>query len=143
MRSPALEEATLKDKWHAYMEASIARDANAAHLLSEILHDDCIFLSPVVFTPQRGKMVAMQYLLAAGDIFKDTKFKYTHELVGDDRMLLEFEAEIDGTHINGVDIIDFNNDHKITRFKVMVRPLQAVNMLWQKMGAMLEQRKSA
>jgi hypothetical protein len=111
--------------------------------LRDMLHEDCEFLSPVVFTPQKGRDLTMMYLLSAGQVFKDTQFRYTSELIGDNRMVLEFESEMDGKYLNGVDIIDFNDDGKITRFKVMVRPLQAVNMLWEHMGAMLEKMKSA
>jgi hypothetical protein len=108
-----------------------------------MLHEDCEFLSPVVFTPQKGRDLTMMYLLSAGQVFGDTAFRYTNELVGESRMVLEFESEMGGKYVNGVDIIDFNDEGKITRFKVMVRPLQAVNMLWERMGAMLEQMKSA
>lgn len=127
----------LRDKWHAYM------DAPSAEALSDMLHDDVTFISPVVFTPQRGKAVTMQYLLSAGHVFNNTQFRYVKEIEADGRLVMEFEAEIDGKYINGVDIIDFDDDGLISEFKVMVRPLQAVNMLWQKMGAQLEAAKSA
>ena len=120
-------------KWHAYME-NPSKEA-----LSSMLHDDVEFISHVVFTPQKGKDKAMQYLLSAGVVFSDTKFEYVHETEAGNRMILEFEAEMGGKYVNGVDIIDFNDDGLITRFKVMVRPLQAVNMLWEQMGKQLEQ----
>lgn len=126
----------LRAKWHAYM------DTPSADALSDILHDEVTFISPVVFTPQHGKAVTMQYLLSAGHVFQDTKFRYVKEIEADGRLVMEFEAEIDGKYINGVDIIDFNEDGLITEFKVMVRPLQAVNTLWQKMGEQLEAAKS-
>lgn len=122
----------LREKWHAYM------DAPSAETLSDMLHDEVTFISPVVFTPQRGKAVTMQYLLSAGHVFKDTQFRYVKEIEADGRLVMEFEAEIDGKYINGVDIIDFTDEGLITEFKVMVRPLQAVNLLWQKMGEQLE-----
>lgn len=127
----------LQAKWHAYMNAP------SAEALSEMLHEDVTFISPVVFTPQRGKPVTMQYLLSAGHVFNGTQFRYTKEIEAEGRLVMEFEAEIDGKYINGVDIIDFDTDGLITQFKVMVRPLQAVNMLWQKMGEQLEAAKSA
>ena len=127
----------LRDQWHAYM------DTPSADALSEMLHDDVTFISPVVFTPQQGKAKTMQYLLSAGHVFNDTKFRYVKEVETDDRLVMEFEAEIDGKYVNGVEIIDFDADGLITEFKVMVRPLQAVNMLWEKMGAQLEATKSA
>lgn len=127
----------LREKWHAYM------DAPSPAALEDMLHEDATFVSPVVFTPQHGKHVTMQYLLSAGHVFADTKFTYTKEIEADGRLVMEFEAEIDGKYINGVDIIDFDANGQITQFKVMVRPLQAVNMLWQKMGEQLEAAKSA
>lgn len=117
-------------------------DNPSAQALGEMLHDDVTFISPVVHTPQQGKAVTMQYLLSAGMVFSDTKFKYVHEMESGNRMVLEFEAEMDGKHINGVDIIDFNDVGLITEFKVMVRPLQAVNMLWQEMGKQLENKSA-
>lgn len=126
----------LQDSWHAYM------DKPSPEALEGMLHDDVTFISPVVFTPQHGKAVTMSYLLAAGFVFADTKFTYTKEIDSGNRLVLEFEAEIDGKYINGVDIIDYDEDGLITTFKVMVRPLQAVNMLWEKMGAQLAQAQS-
>lgn len=128
---------SLRDKWHAYM------DSPSAEALSGILHDDVTFISPVVFTPQHGKAATMGYLLAAGHVFTDTQFTYVKEIESDGRMILEFEAEMDGKYVNGVDIIDFDENGLITQFKVMIRPLQAVNMLWEKMGAQLESAKTA
>lgn len=126
----------LRAKWHAYMQNP------SQEALSEMLHDDVTFISPVVFTPQKGKALAIKYLLSAGIVFNDTKFKYVHELESENRMVLEFEAEMGGKYVNGVDIVDFDDDGLITQFKVMVRPLQAVNMLWEQMGAQLEQMSS-
>ena len=128
---------TLRQKWEDY-----AHSKDPAKLRA-LLHDDCCFLSPVVFAPQQGTDLVMAYLQAASMVFDNSAFRYAHELLGENRMVLEFEAEIDGKYINGVDIVDFDADGLITQFKVMVRPLQAVNMVWQKMGEMLETRKSA
>ncbi len=131
-----MPQALLKN-WHDFMRTP---DPQA---LRAILHDECVFLSPVVFTPQKGADATMAYLLAAGQTFKGSGFHYTSELLGENRMVLEFETELDGKYINGVDIIDFDSDGLITRFKVMLRPLQAVNMVQQKMAEMLEELKSA
>lgn len=128
---------SLRQNWHDYMHNP------SAEKLSAMLHEECSFLSPVVFTPQHGKAATMNYLLAAGHVFGDSKFRYVTEIESDNRLVMEFEAEMDGKYINGVDIIDFDDDGLITQFKVMLRPLQAVNMLWQKMGEQLESAKTA
>lgn len=106
--------------------------------LSDLLTEDCTFWSPVVHTPQRGRQVTMMYLTGAAMVFQNTPFRYVREVIGERDAVLEFETEIDGIFINGVDMIHWNDDGKIDDFKVMIRPLKAVNLLHQKMGAMLE-----
>jgi hypothetical protein len=117
--------------------------------LDELLHDDCVFYSPVVFTPQVGKELTKLYLNAAGNTFSEgktgqrpgapgSKFRYVREVASGNDVVLEFETEMEGKYINGIDMMTFDEAGKITEFKVMVRPLQAVNLLHMKMMAMLE-----
>lgn len=123
-------------RWHAYMES----EGDPA-LLSELIADDCVFHSPVVHTPQAGKPIVMAYLLAAAQVLGNDSFHYVRELVDGDEMMLEFVTELDGISVNGIDIIRFNADQKITDFKVMVRPLKAINKVWEMMGAQLAKAK--
>jgi hypothetical protein len=90
----------------------------------------------VVHTPQRGRDITFKYLSSAEQVLGGAGFKYVGEWRSDNGAVLEFEKEIDGIVINGVDIISFA-DGKITHFKVMVRPLKAMNLLHQLMGAQL------
>lgn len=124
-------------KWHAYME-----HGSDPALLSDLLADDAVFHSPVVHTPQAGKPIVMAYLVAASHVLGNDKFRYVRELVDGDEMMLEFVTELDGIAINGVDIIRFNGDGKISDFKVMVRPLKAINKVWEMMGAQLAAAKA-
>jgi hypothetical protein len=121
--------------------------------LDELLAEDVVFHSPIVFTPQKGRDVAKLYLTAAGGTFgvdlskgggkgKST-FHYTKEVMSGNHAVLEFEVEVGGKYVNGVDIITCNAEGKITEFRVMIRPLQAVNMMHQQMMAMLEKMKGA
>jgi hypothetical protein len=125
------------ESWHKVM---VSGDVSA---LPELLHDDAVFHSPVVHTPQMGKAKVMMYLSAAATVFDDTQFIYTREIIGQDHAMLEFTSVVEGIEINGVDIITWDENGKITDFKVMVRPVKAVNKLWEKMGQMLELQKSA
>ena len=109
--------------------------------IENILHDDCVFESPVVHTPQVGKAITSQYLAAAGHTLGNDTFRYVGEWHRENSSILEFTAEIDGIKINGIDMISCDDDGLITHFKVMVRPLKAVNMLHQKMGEMLVKMK--
>ncbi|MBR0800096.1 nuclear transport factor 2 family protein [Bradyrhizobium jicamae] len=119
------------DKWYAYMKS---HDTNA---LWDLLHPDAVFESPVVHTPQRGREITFKYLTSAAQVLGGPTFKYTGQWSNETGAVLEFENEIDGIKINGVDIISFDADGRITHFKVMVRPLKGVNLLHQLMGAEL------
>ena len=127
----------MSKKWHA---VALSSDQAA---LGALLHDDAVFESPVVHTPQRGKPITLKYLASAGTVFGDTGFHYVGEWEGKNSLILEFNAEIDGIAIDGIDMITWGEDGLITNFKVMVRPLKAVNMLHQKMGEMLQKAAHA
>ena len=117
--------------WHRIVEA---RDP---HLLDALLADDVAFQSPVVHTPQVGKAITTKYLSAALVVLNNDSFHYVGEWWGGRSAVLEFETVVQGITINGVDIIAWNDDDKIVNFKVMVRPLKAVNLLHQLMAGQL------
>lgn len=109
--------------------------------LSALLADNVVFHSPVVHTPQAGKAVTLQYLGAAFKVFGDPSFRYVRELEGPNDAVLEFQLELAGITVNGVDMIRWGDDGKITDFKVMVRPLKAIQLIHQNMGAMLQSQQ--
>jgi len=115
-------------KWYAYMKS---HDSAA---LWDLLHPDAVFESPVVHTPQRGRDITFKYLASAEKVLGGPGFAYRGEWRSDNGAVLEFENEIEGIRINGVDIITFDDESRITHFKVMVRPLKAINLLHQLMG---------
>ena len=119
-------------KWHAYM----ASGGNLT-LLSAMIADDAVFHSPVVHTPQAGKAKVMAYLGAAAQVLGGDRFVYVRELVDGNQVLLEFTDQLDGIHVNGIDLITFDDAGMIKDFKVMVRPMKAMNKLWEMMGTQL------
>lgn len=137
------------ERWHQHLRGRL--DGG----LDTILHEDCVFLSPIVFTPQHGRTITKMYLRAAGGtlagaapdgssdqsdaaVTGDGPFRYTKEIRQGHHALLEFETEVEGTYVNGVDIITCDDDGAITEFRVMIRPLQAVNVVHAQMRSMLE-----
>ena len=122
-------------KWH---EGLISNDPN---LLDEILDESCVFTSPIVFKPIEGKEMSKLYLMGAGQTFDMDRFEYVRELVDGLDSVLEFETYIGDIAVNGVDIIRWNDDGKIVDFKVMIRPLKAINALQQKMSEALDSLK--
>ena len=117
--------------WHHLVQAG---DPSG---LDDLLADDAVFVSPIVHTPQPGKALAKAYLSAAFKVFFNPGFRYVREIVGPSDAMLEFETEIDGVLVNGVDIIKWNHAGQIIEFKVMIRPLKAMNVVHERMGAML------
>jgi len=120
-------------QWHAIVAS---RDAAG---LADLLADEVVFHSPVVHTPQRGKDITTLYLTAALHVLGANDFRYVREIVGERDAALEFMATVDGIQINGIDLFRWNDDGRIDDFKVLIRPLKAVNLLHRLMGQMLEQ----
>ena len=135
-------------KWHQHLRGQLPGG------LDELLHDDVIFHSPIVYTPQKGKAITKLYLEAAGQTLPGERpegdtdvrkgaggFHYTKQVLSGHHAVLEFETTVEGKYVNGVDIIECDNDGRIIEFRVMIRPLQAVNLVHRQMGAMLESMK--
>ena len=123
------------EQWHAYLRGELAGG------LDELLDDDVVFYSPIVYTPQAGKEITKLYLQAAGQTLPGEKssaggsaFRYTKQVLAGDTAVLEFETTVAGKYVNGVDIITFSADDRIVHFKVMVRPLKGMNLLHRLMG---------
>ncbi len=114
--------------WHA-----VAAQKNAA-ALRELIADDATFHSPVVHTPQRGKALTVKYLAAALKVLGNGTFRYVGEWTGTDSAVIEFNTVVDGVSVDGIDMIAWNADGRIVDFKVMIRPLKAIQIVMQKMG---------
>src|ERR1700722_3665898 len=115
---------------------AIAKSRDLA-ALEDLLADDVVFLSPVLHTPQRGRPITLKYLSAALQVLFNETFRYVGEWRAPGSAVLEFVTVIDGIEIDGVDIIDWNEDGRISQFKVMARPLKAINLLHRLMGERL------
>ncbi len=138
------------EQWHQFLRGELPGG------LDELLDDDVVFHSPIVFTPQRGKDVTKLYLSAAYQTFggdeaglenddgddsgNESKggFRYVKEVAAGNQAILEFETTMNGKYVNGVDIISCNDAGRIVEFKVMIRPLQAVNAVHEQMRQMLD-----
>ncbi len=118
-------------RWHDVVRT---REAGG---LETLLAAAVVFHSPVVHTPQPGKAIATRYLAAALRVFGNESFRYVREVAGDRDAVLEFQVEIDGIVVNGVDMIRWDDEGRIVDFKVMLRPLKAINLIHEKMAAML------
>lgn len=135
-------------RWHRFLRGDLPGG------LDELLHDDVVFYSPIVYTPQEGKAITKLYLEAAGQTLPGDQadgpaeakgagsgggFHYTKHVLAGNQAVLEFETTVEGKYVNGVDIITCDDHGQIVEFRVMIRPLQAVNLVHRQMAAMLEQ----
>lgn len=118
--------------WHRYMLGSDPA------LLDDLIADDAVLHSPVAHPPQVGREKVIMYLTAAGQVFGNGTFRYVRELVDGPEACLEFACEIDGVSVNGIDLIRFDLAGRIVDFKIMVRPLEAINKVWDLMAVELE-----
>jgi len=126
------------ERWHQFIKSPDEK------VLWDLLHPDAVFESPVVHTPQRGREITFKYLASAGTVLGGPGFKYLGEWRNENGAVLEFENEVEGIKINGVDIITFSDDgRQIIHFKVMVRPLKAINLLHRLMGEQLAKAAAA
>jgi len=114
----------------------IAKSGDAA-ALEALLAEEVVFHSPVVHTPQRGKAITHRYLSAAFNVLFNTSFHYVGEWRAERSAVLEFVTTIEGVEIDGVDIISWDEAGRIVEFKVMARPLKAINLLHRLMGERL------
>jgi hypothetical protein len=121
--------------WHSLVQSRNAKG------LDTLLADSVVFHSPVVHTPQIGKAITTQYLSAAFHVFFNESFKYVREIVGPSDAVLEFQVEIDGITVNGVDMLKWDDEGRVVDFKVLIRPLKAINLIHQKMGEMLAAKR--
>ena len=137
------------DRWSQHLRGELEGGLDA------LLHEDCVFLSPVVYTPQEGREISKLYLSAAGNVLPgDTDgesassgdssgaFGYTKRILQGNHAMLEFETTVDGIYVNGVDIITCDDDGWITEFKVMMRPHKALDVVKEQMMAMMEKLSS-
>lgn len=116
------------DRWHELVESGDAEG------LDDLLAEDVVFHSPVVHAPQPGREITIKYLTAAFFVFKQPSFRYIREIRGERDAMLEFQVEIEHVLVNGVDLIKWNDEGRIVDFKVMIRPLKAVNLIHQLMA---------
>lgn len=122
------------DAWHRLIRT---QDPSG---LDTLLAEEAVFHSPVVHSPQRGKRLAAKYLGAAFHVFFNPSFRYVREIRGASDSMLEFETQVDDVLVNGVDLIKWNEAGQIVDFKVMIRPLKAINLIHQRMAEMLKSR---
>jgi len=131
------------ERWHRHLKGDLPGGLDA------LLHPDVVFLSPVVFTPQRGRDITKLYLSAASQVLPGDsepatsgasggKFHYVKQILDGNHAVLEFETTVGDITVNGIDMITCDDNGMITEFKVMVRPKKAMEAVHMQMKAMLE-----
>ncbi|MBA6416862.1 nuclear transport factor 2 family protein [Colwellia sp. 6M3] len=123
--------------WHTLIKNK------AVSQVSTLLADDVTLYSPVIHSPIKGKEMVSMYLTAAFHTFLNGSFNYDREFLSNNAAVLEFSLKIQDIDINGIDMITWNEQGKITEFKVMIRPYKALNMINDQMTAMLDQLKNS
>lgn len=124
-----MSDSSVLTAWHEIVEKG------AFERLDTLLRPDVVFESPVVHTPQQGSSITARYLTAAFGVLVNPNWRYVGEWTAAESAALEFVTEVDGIRINGIDLIHWDADGLIHRFKVFVRPLKAIDLLHRMMAA--------
>lgn len=126
MHPPAIE------RWHQIMTKKDAAGLGA------LIGEDCVFQSPALHSPQIGKAITIKYLKAAMAVLGVPSFRYVEQWFGDRSAVLEFELMLGDIHVNGVDIVHWDEHDLITGFRVMIRPVKGLQAVMPAMAAVLE-----
>jgi hypothetical protein len=118
--------------WHAVVGSSDPAQ------LADLLAEEVVFRSPAVFSPQEGKQLTTAYLAAAIVVLGPT-LRYVEEWYGDRSAVLEFQAKLGETFVQGIDLLRWNDANRLVEFTVMVRPLRGLEKLIELMGRQLSQ----
>jgi hypothetical protein len=105
-------------------------------LLDGLLADDVVFRSPAVFAPQQGKALTTMYLTSALAVLGPS-LRYVGQWHDQDSAVLEFEADLDGVYVQGVDLLRWNSESQLVSFTVMVRPMRGLQKLVELMARQL------
>lgn len=119
------------DKWHQVIANKDMK------LLREILHPDVEFHSPTLWEPKKGRDITQYILKMVIDIFQD--FEYQREWVDGNNLALEFSARVDDKQVKGIDLIRWNDEGQIVHFEVMMRPINGLQLMFEKMTEHLRQ----
>jgi len=117
---------------HPFGKAIEAGDEDAA--LATIA-DDVVFRSPAVHTPYEGKETVEGILRLVATVFEN--FRYTNEWRDGGTTILFFEANVGARELQGIDILEENDEGKIAKFTVMIRPLSGLQAVAQTMAERL------
>ncbi len=125
------------ERWLRVIESGQTESGHLTNELEDMLTEDAVFFSPAVFSPQRGRATTVAYLLAAERMFAGTDFHYVEKWFGDHSAVLQFTADVDGLTVEGIDMIHWNDEGKITSVKVMIRPFTALQGVVGRMAELL------
>ena len=70
-------------------------------------------------------------------MFTGTGFHYVNTWIDTHSAVLEFAAEVDGITVEGIDMLHWNEDGRLTSVKVMIRPFKGLQVVIAKMAELL------
>ena len=119
----------------AFRRAVEAEDPDG---LTDALAEDVTFRSPVVFRAYEGKPLVSTILVeGAMRVFDD--FRYIDQLEDGESAALIFSAKVGDREVDGLDLLRFDAEGKVSELVVMVRPMSGLNALAEAMGRRFEE----
>ena len=115
---------------HPFGRAVEAGDDDAA---VATLAEEVVFRSPAVYKPYEGRKQVEQLLRLVATVFEN--FRYTNEWRDGRTTILFFEADIGDRELQGVDILEDDDEGKVAALTVLIRPLSGLQAVAATMAA--------
>jgi|SRR5215203_2614434 hypothetical protein len=121
-----------------FRAAAESKDFSA---IDDLFAEEVVFRSPVVFKPYEGRNAVAMLLGAVSQVFED--FRYTDHIETGDAAALAFSARVGDRELDGIDFLHFDDEGRINRMEVFVRPMSGMHALAEAMKAKLEEAGAA
>ena len=116
-------------RWHKSIEDKI--------IDSTMMDDGVEFRSPLVYKPIIGVEMVTKYLIAANDVLNTPNFRYISEFTDQNKACLVFETKLDDMEVTGIDLIEWNDQEKMVKLSVFIRPFSALTKVGEHMSMKL------
>src|SRR5215204_6181898 len=121
-----------------FRAAAESKDFSA---IDDLFAEEVVFRSPVVFKPYEGRNAVAMLLGAVSQVFED--FRYTDHIETGDAAALAFSARVGDRELDGIDFLHFDDEGRVDRMAVYVRPMSGVNALAEAMQRKLAEAGAA
>jgi SnoaL-like domain len=109
----------------------VAAEAKELDRMAELLSEDVVLHSPILFRGFEGREMVSQVLTHVAATLEN--LTYVDELVEGRSVVLRFKADVGDRELEGIDFLELDEDGKVAELTVFMRPLSALNRFNEQM----------